>query len=119
MYTETCKDFVCRCLGIYPRTSEFIDKLCTNFDVDFDEEDLTDVISYSGKLTNVGNALIGLLYDKIINEIYEEYDNDENLQSLFDYNCDDFCSTLSFNGELYDNKKELYEAIEAYKSSKK
>ena len=50
MYTETCKDFVCRCLGIYPRTGEFIDKICTNFDVDFDEEDLTDVISYSGKL---------------------------------------------------------------------
>ena len=119
MYNETCKDFVCRCLGIYPRTSEFIDKICTNFDVDFDEEDLTDIISYSGKLTNVGNALIGLLYDKIIYEIYEEYDNDENIQSLFDYNCNDFCSNLSFNGECYDNKKELYEAVEAYKLSKK
>ena len=114
MYQETCKNFVCNCLGLYAGTCNFIDKLCEEFDVDFDNNDLSEILSYGGKLSYVGNMLIGRLFDRIIDDACNEYCCDDEVRELFDYDCNDFCSTLSFNGEIYDKKADLYAAVEAY-----
>lgn len=115
MYQETCKNFVCNCLGLYAGTCNFIDKLCDEFDVDFDDNDLSEILSYGDKLRNVGNMIIGRLFERIIDDVCNEYncENDE-IRELFDYDCNDFCSTLYFNGEAYDKKEELYDAVEEY-----
>lgn len=64
------KDFLCLCLGV---SSSKVDDICDDFDLDFDESDIQDIISDARRLDDVGNILIMRLYQQVIDKAIESY----------------------------------------------
>lgn len=101
-------DFICSCFFM---DGDVIDKLCDDFDIDFDEEDVLGCIANRSEeeLKGVGIDLLCKVLDKII-EKYPELDKDK-----FDY---DFSSPsfpdFYYNEERFENKEELDEIAEKY-----
>ena len=114
MYIETCKNFVCNCLGLYDGCCKYIDNLCKEFDVDFDAACVYNLLSVPNIETNFANSLICELFNQIIENVCKEYNCTDEVKALFTYDCQDYLSYLSFNGLVYTKKDELYNAVENY-----
>ena len=116
---RTTKDFVCDLLRLYNGTSNYIDRLCENFDIDTDSDVVYNVLSQCnecGAYDNFGNGLISACFDLIIDKAVQEYPKYANdLPDLFDTYPDDYASDIVFNKETVHTWKELQEEIEAWK----
>lgn len=105
-------DFIAKCvLGI---PCEKIDKLCDEFDVDFSDDDVEEILDLcSGDCFNnnhyseVGNMLIERIFKNIIDKHNDVLDEEK-----FDYyiNCDD--SHLYYDGERICSQNDLDEIME-------
>ena len=102
-------DFICNAVLHIP--GDYIDELCEEFDLDFSDDDVKDVIEMcGGNLECVGNELIRELFGKIIRKYKDELDEEK-----FDcyVNCHD--SHLYYDGERICSKKDIEEIIEKKK----
>lgn len=111
------KDFVCNALRLYNGTSNYIDRLCENFEIDPQYSDVYNALSSCGNdYSDFGNFLIyvcfRLIIDKAVRE-YPEYGND--LPDQFDIYLDDFASSMIFYKKEVHTWEELQEEIEAWK----
>lgn len=100
-------DFICNAVLNIP--GDYIDELCDEFNLDFDDEDVKNIFYMCGKdyLENFGNELIRELYGQIINKYNDELDEEK-----FDYylNCHD--SHLYYDGERICSKEDIENIIE-------
>lgn len=107
----TTEEFICNCLGLYKPTIAKIDEIVESFDLDFDEV-LTDTIIVEtaqkcGK--NMGNELIRICFDKIIDQACEQHG--DSIRDKFDMYLNDFCSGLIFNEEEVFSLEDLEDEI--------
>ena len=110
----TTQEFVLNCMGLYNGTCKYIDNLCEEFDVDFNEEHLKDALfDYYHNYATCGNALIKCCFEIIITNTCEDFNN-EDLRDIFNYWCDDYASGIAFDGHEYKSKEELYLAVDEY-----
>ena len=101
-------DFLCSCLFM---DGLVIDRLCDDFDIDFDEEDVMDCLRNRSEeeLKGVGRDLLYKVLEKIM-ENYPELDKDK-----FDY---DFSSPsypdFYYDGQRFETKEGLDEIVEVF-----
>jgi hypothetical protein len=98
-----------------------MDDLCEAFDIEIREDDVQEVIRMADySHYKVGNALISCCFDKIVAKAQEAHPEcADELPDLFDYYCDDYASSLDFNGETVSTWDGLEEEIEAWKANRK
>lgn len=119
---ETMQDFICNCLGVSPSICKLLDKIEEDFHIyeyyNLEEPLLIEIIKRSLEPQNrhhvyVANMLIANYYQEIISHIIEAYCDYPDLnENLFQMDVDGYYSSLSFNGEVVKNQKELDQAIE-------
>ena len=101
-------DFICSCFFM---DGDVIDKLCDDFDIDFDEEDVMNCLRNKSEeeLKGVGCDLLYKVLEKIM-ENYPELGKDK-----FDY---DFSSPsfpdFYYDGQRFETKEELDAIAEKY-----
>lgn len=101
----TTKDFFCEIFNI---NSDFIDKICDDFDVDFDDEQVYEILDLcSGGFEQraygrVGNLLIKRIFETVIDDYSDRLD-----ENKFAINADGYCSTLEYDGKIIHNTAEL------------
>lgn len=108
----TTKDFICYVvLGIQP---DFIDNLCDEFDVDFSDDDIKEILDMcSGGFqkedhyNRVGNEIIRHIYGQIIDSYNDVLD-----ENKFDYELDGRCSRLYYDGETIYSKQDIEKLVE-------
>lgn len=96
---------------------EFIDKLCDEYDLDFGDEDIEELLNccsgdcfHESHYNSVGNMLVRRLFQDIIDKYNDVLDEEK-----FDYYIDGNDSNLIYDGETIHSKKELdaiYDRVE-------
>lgn len=105
-------DFICYVvLGIQ---AEFIDELCDEFDVDFSDDDVKELLNMcAGGLNQedhfyaVGNEMIRNIYGEIIDKYNDVLDEEK-----FDYYLDGRCSELLYDGKKIYSRQDLEQLVE-------
>lgn len=103
------KQFILVCMGCYSSACAYIDRICDAFDVDdLTEDEVIACVENDHGRRNVGNALIAQCFEKIIFKAQQEYpERAEELPGLFTYYCDDYASSIQFDGVTVNSWDEL------------
>lgn len=103
----TTSDFITYAVLHVP--SEFIDDLCDEYDVDFSDDDIIDMLNccagdvfHKSNFRNVGGMLIKHVFMEIIEKYSDVLDEDK-----FDYHIDGADSCIYYNEEIIENKSQL------------
>lgn len=113
-------EFILRCIGCYVSACKYMDYLQKSFDIELTENDIQEVLANYRSLHNIGNELIGKLYDKIVEKAQEAHPECANeLPDLFQYYCNDYASSLLFNGEYVTTWDYLEKTIKTWKANRK
>lgn len=125
------KDFVLNCLCCYSSACEYMDELQDAFGVELEEDDVLDALrtvseqlkidpfalTQTKRNPELGNALITKLFDIIIDSAVDEYQT-TSFVNEFDYDVEDYCSRIYFNGTHVQNWDELCTAIDEWLETK-
>ena len=105
-------DFICYVvLGIQ---AEFIDELCDEFDVDFSDDDVKELLNICAGGLNQDdhfNAVGNLMIRNIYRDIIDKY-NDVLDEEKFDYYLDGSCSHLYYDGKTIYRRQDLEQLVE-------
>lgn len=117
----TTQDFILNCIGCYHSACTYMDDLCEAFDIELTEDDVRDAIQIADySHYQIGNVLIQWSFDKIVAEAQEAHPEcADELPDLFQYYCDDYASSLVFDGEKVVTWGSLEKAIEMWKANRK
>lgn len=99
----TVKDSILFELGIGIE-DDILDRICESFDVELNSYDIKAIIHWSDDLSECGNAFIGRLYEKVIENAVDLYNLNRN---DFSYYCNSLDSNLFYRGERIRNSDEL------------
>lgn len=113
------QEFVCRCLGLTPAESEYVDKICDNFEcVDFDDSTMRDFLDVQSQLYEVdrnspikGAALCNFLIGTAYEQIVEHYTKEGLKEDLFELSVNSVGSDLYYNGAMVTNDADLEEIL--------
>ena len=116
----TTEEFILRCIGCYPSACKYIDKVTDDFDIDdLTEYEVIGAIESAKDKAQIGNLLIAQCFEKIIYKAQQEYKQyADELLGKFAYYCDDYASSICFNGEQVNNCAELDNKIIEWINSK-
>lgn len=110
----TTKDFICYVVLGVP--SDFIDELCDEFDVDFSEDDIKEILNMcAGGLDqeehyhHVGDEIILTIYGNIIDSCKDVLD-----ENKFGFYIDGRDSYLSYDGKIIYSKQDIERLMEQY-----
>lgn len=128
------KDFVLNCLRCYSSACEYMDELQDAFGVELEEDDVLDalrVVSEQLKIDlfaftqtkrkpkpELGNALITKLFQIIVDCAVDKYQT-TSFVNEFNYDVEDYCSRIYFDGKQVRNWDELCAAIDEWLETKK
>lgn len=116
----TTEQFILRCMGCYPSACKYIDKVTDDFDIDdLTEYEVIGAIESAKDKSEIGNLLIAQCFEKIIYKAQREYPQySDKLLGKFDYCCEDYASSICFNGEQVNNWDELDNKINEWINDK-
>lgn len=115
------KTFISDCLGAFDETSNKIDEICGNFDIDINNYNVYSALDRcEGNYRLFSYYLIRDLYGQIILKAQSMYPKHKAaIEELITYNVNDFSSTISFNGKEVRTLDELTDAIKNFIIPKK
>jgi len=81
-----------------------IEEICESFDIELTKNDIEGCIKEETDISNVGNAIISNLYDRLIDKWSDEKYFD---MEKFDYLCEGGTSKFIYDGVVVNNSEEL------------
>lgn len=109
------EQFILVCMGCYSSACAYIDRICEAFDIDdLTEDEVIACVETDHYRRNVGNALIAQCFEKIIYKAQQEYPERAEILERFTYYCEDYASSIQFNGVTVNNWDELEREIENF-----
>lgn len=107
------EQFILVCMGCYSSACAYIDRICEAFDIDdLTEDEVIACVENDHGRRSVGNALIAQCFEKIIYKAQQEYpEQAREILERVTYYCDDYASSIQFNGVTVNNWDDLEREI--------